>query len=173
MGYYVRAFCTRPPVPKLSAIQTWLAQQGSQAILDDPQHAVEAGQGGTSPAPVLDLESSDWEQVALAYKPGKLPILVDCNRDDGAGDSLLREEVAEFIEFVDDAPPGEAKERVLRHLGATRVIIACQLPPADSDADGYDANGLLLAFFAERCGGIIQADGEGFYDGSALILAVQ
>jgi hypothetical protein len=51
MGYYVRAFCTAPKVPDLATIQIWLRERGSAAVIDDPDHAVEAAQAGVSKPP--------------------------------------------------------------------------------------------------------------------------
>ena len=173
MGYYVRAFCTNPAVPDLASIQAWLRERKSAAVIDDPNHAVEASQRGESQRPVIDLHTSEWEQVAIAYRPGKLPILAECNRDDGTAHCLMREEVAEFVEFVQAAGPSEAAARVLKHLADTKFVVACQLPSSDLDDDGFDVNGDFLSFFVERSGGMIQADGEGFYDDEKLIVALK
>src|SRR2546427_5767619 len=105
MGYYVRAFCTSPKVPELAAIQRWLRERGSTAVLDEPTHAVEVARSAAPSTPILALDTSEWEQVGVAYKPGRLPILAECSRDDGTSESLLRQEVDEFIELIGDATP--------------------------------------------------------------------
>jgi hypothetical protein len=61
----------------------------------------------------------------------------------------------------------------LEHLAATAFVIACQLPSSDIEDDGYNVNGHFLTFFVEHCGGMIQADGEGFYEGDKLILLLK
>jgi len=48
-------------------------------------------------------------------------------------------------------------------------IIASQLLN-DIEDDGYNANGWFLDYFVQHCGGMIHADGEGFYDGDKIIL---
>ena len=173
MGYYVRAFCTNPKVPDLATIQTWLREHKSSAVIDDPNHAVEVAKAGKSRPPILDLATSDWEQVAIVYRVGKLPILAECNRDDGTNECLMREEVGEFVELVEEADRSEVTERVLEHLAATAFVIACQLPSSDIEDDGYNVNGHFLTFFVEHCGGMIQADGEGFYEGDKLVLPLK
>src|SRR5262245_28962098 len=100
MGYYVRAFCNHSNIQDLHTIQAWLRAHGSPAVIDDPNHAVEAAEAGEWTRPILDLATSDWEQVAIAYRAGKLPILAECNRDEGSDESLMREEIEEFIEFI-------------------------------------------------------------------------
>ena len=170
MAYYVRAFCTSPRVPALAEIQRWLATRRSKAVLDNPNHAVEVAQGRASSSPTLDLHASDWDQIAVTYKPGKLPILAECNRDDGSEDSLLRQEIGEFLELLQEAGSDAARQRVSEHLQATRFIVACQVPTSDIEDEGLEANGEFLGFFVEHCGGMTQADGEGFYDGNKLLL---
>jgi hypothetical protein len=170
MGYYVRAFCTSSQVPELQETQTWLQKRGSVALIDEPNHAVEQARAQIASTPIINLGSSDWEQVAVTYKRGKLPILAECNREDGSEDSLLHEELAEFVELIEEAEPSAARQRVLDHLGKTKFIVACQVPTSDVDDDGYNATGDFLTFFAERCGGLIRADREGFYEGSTLVL---
>jgi hypothetical protein len=173
MGYYVRAFCTDSNIPDLATIQAWLRKRGSPAVIDDPNHAVEAAEAGELRPAILDLATSDWEQVAIAYRAGKLPILAECNRDDGTDESLMREEIAEFVDVIGEPGRSAAKKRVLEHLAATKFVVACQLPTSDLEDDGLDANGEFLNFFVEHCGGMIQADGEGFYDNDEVIVALK
>src|SRR5262249_25610598 len=119
-------------------------------------------------APTL-LDSEDWEQFGFLYKPGKNGILVECNRHDGTGDCLAAAEVAEFVEMI--GPPGRSKvkQKVIDHLLATRFVIACQLPSSDIDDDGFEANDEFLTYFEDMCGGMVQADGEGFYEDGKLL----
>ena len=35
---------------------------------------------------------------------------------------------------------------------------------SDCDDDGFDANGQFLDYVVDRCGAMIHADGEGFYE---------
>jgi hypothetical protein len=173
MNYYARAFCTNPKVPDLSSVQLWLRECGSAAIIDDPDHAIEAAEAGELRPSILDLERSDWEQVALAYRAGKLPILAECHRDDGTAEARMRSEVAEFVALIGDAEGSGAKRRALHHLAGTRFIVTCQLPASDMEEDGFDANSEFLLFFVEHCGGMVQADGEGFYAGSRVMLPLK
>jgi hypothetical protein len=135
----------------------WLGGRGFHLSADDPKGEV-------------DLDSPAWEQVPLLYKHGKLPILAECNRDDGSEDSLLQSEIEEFLDMVGSPGLFPSKRRVVQHLKNTKFIIACQLPTSDIDDDGYNANGEFLNYFVEHCGGMIQADGEGFYDGDKILV---
>ncbi|MBN1919560.1 MAG: hypothetical protein JW889_16810 [Verrucomicrobia bacterium] len=157
MGYYTRCFCTSTEVPTINTALGALRDRGFNltAKVDD-----EAA-----------LSSPDWNDFELIYAPERKPILVECNRDDGQ-ESLCRRECAEFIdEFL--GPEGSpARDRVAAHLRATRFTIACQLL-MDIDDAGCVASGEFLHYFVEQCGGMVQADGEGFYEGSELILPIE
>ncbi len=160
MGYYVRAFCKSEKVPSVKEISEWLKRRGFQ-------YSFEITDDG------IDQESSEWKQISLKYKDGKQPILVECNRDDGTDSCLVRQEVEEFVELVGKPGLSLAKRRVVKHLRDTPFIICCRLLTADIDDDGYDANGEFLRYFLENCGGMIQADGEGFYEGERLVVELK
>jgi len=82
----------------------------------------------------------------------------------------VREELDEFIELVEDAPDGPAGNRVLEHLEGTVFVVANQIPTSDFEDDGFDSVGEFMHFFVEHHGGMIQADGEGFYEGGQLVV---
>jgi len=44
------------------------------------------------------------------------------------------------------------------------------LPTSDIDEDGYTALGHVLTYFVNNNAAIIQADGEGFYEGEKVIV---
>jgi hypothetical protein len=165
MGHYVRAFCTTTKIPNPGPIQTWLRKHKSKAVLDEPNHALERVEKGKIPKPALDLKSKDWVQIAVSYQPGKLPILAECNSSKTSeGKALMQEEIAEFVEFIGKPGRSAGKARALAHLAKTKFIIACQLPTSDMEEDGYQANWEFVCYFREYCDGMIQVDGEGFYD---------
>ena len=157
MGYYVRAFCASEKVPTPRALLEYAKKKGIPLGLE--------GDG-------VDIDNTNWEQLAWVYKDGKLPILMECNRDTSE-DCLFREEIEEFIEFIGKPGLSVKKRRIIGHLKESKYIIACQLPTSDIDDDGYDANGMLLTYFVENHSAIIQADGEGFYEGDKVVVALE
>jgi hypothetical protein len=162
MGYYVRAFCTASMSPPLGMVLNALAARGIVLAADA--------------VPPEDLRASDWEEVSLGFGPHKRPFVVTCDRETSAGQTLVREEVQQFIEFLQDAPPSPARKRVVDHLRATRFIVACRFPAAAAADDlegGCAAGRAFLSYFVAHCGGLVQADGEGFYEGDQIILAVE
>lgn len=156
MGYYTRVFCRSAEKPTVKAILLYL-----DATMDfDIRTDLTPEEAGTT----------NWNAFSLHYDEERLPILVECNMVTDT-DELGREEIAEFIEQVEDS--GEADEnteKVIAHLQAARFIIACQLPVSDIDDDGYDVNGELMNYFTAHYEGMVQADGEGFYDGDELLV---
>jgi hypothetical protein len=169
MGYYIRAFCASSKVPTPAAIQKFLKAEKSKAILDNPDHAMAEVAAGKLTKPTIDLKNAKWEQIAICYRAGKLPILADCNRADQK-DSLMREEIEEFVELIGKPGRSPGKARVLEHLARTKFIIACQVPLSEVEKDGYQAVFEFLWFFRETCGAMIQADGRGFIDEKNKIL---
>jgi hypothetical protein len=156
VGYYIRAFCVATLVPPLREPIEWARRRGIELEISPDSGAV-------------NLDDSDWERVHLFYKEGKRPLILECNRDDGSAACLAREEVQEFLSFLLDVEASPVKRRVEQHLKETKVIISAQLL-SDIDDDGYNAVGELLKFFVEQNGGMIQADGEGFYEGNEVVL---
>lgn len=156
MGYYLRAFCTSEDLPPLGRAFGWAAAQGVSLELED-----EPGSGG--------LDSARWRNPEIRYKHGKRPLVVDVSRAADYGPPF--EEVEEFIQLLEEVGESAEKRRVLAHLRASRAVVSVQLF-SDIDDDGYDAVGVFLSFFVEQCGGMIQADLEGFYDGDRLIIGL-
>ena len=151
MPYYTRVFCTSENTPTLAKIGEVIGQQFNHLRFetDDP------------------LESDAWTNAELFYDPNRGPIVLEIYRNDGP-DSLAAEESQEFIEEVRSADL-PASDRICAHLEKTTAILSCQLLSDINDA-GFDVNGELMNYFVAHCGGLVQADGEGFYDGPDLVL---
>jgi len=157
MSYYVRVFCRADESPPLCTVIDYVTG-------DRPQLSIVSDDA---------LNYADWEGATMTYKANKQPILVECNRNTGEEDCLAAEELAEFVELAEDSEDSPGKQQVIAHLRATKFIVACRLPTSDIDDDGYEANSQLLNYFVEHCGGMIQADGEGFYREDEVILPVE
>lgn len=154
MGYYVRCFCTGSTVPTLDEVLLILKSKGLHVRCGVEMPAM--------------LKSPEWTNCDLEYKAGNNSILVECNRSDGE-ESLGREECAEFIGMLLELEESPGRDKAIEHLRQAKFVIACQLP-ADIDDDGFIVNGEFLAYFVNFCGGMVQADGEGFYEGSTLLV---
>jgi hypothetical protein len=155
VGYHLRVFCKSEDLPPLGRVLDWAAAQGVWLELED-----EPDRG--------DLDSARWRGAEIRYKHGKRPFVVDVSR---AAQNRLRlsEEIQEFIEFLNDVNESAEKAKVLAQLRETRAVVSAQLL-SDIDDDGYHAVGIFLSFFVAHCDGMIQADGEGFYEGDRTIV---
>ena len=89
------------------------------------------------------------------------------------GDGMFEDEVAELIEFAEDAS-GRGKKAVLQALRGARTIVAVQvLSGAGSIGDSLDALDPIWTWLVENRLGLVQADGEGYYKGRRLLLRVR
>ena len=156
MGYFIRAFCKSDEPPTVQEILDAIAETGIDAEIDNE---------------VTDRDSiylEEWEQFGYRYNDRRNSVLVECNRRDGPS-SVADEEISEFIESVESADDSPGKNKVLKHLEETLFVISCRLPD-DIDDDGIEANGALLSYLEKNYDGMIQADGEGFYDEDELVV---
>lgn len=155
MGYYFRVFCTAETVPPLAEVLRWVQQQGVP-VTADPADAT-------------------WATVPLRihYAEGAPPFTVELNRRDGA-ESLATQEIAEYERLVAELKKSRKREQVLDQLKRTRYVVACEIPITSGFTDaGFHALDVFLAYFVALCEGMVQADGQGFYDMGKLILEVE
>ena len=90
------------------------------------------------------------------------------------GDELFQEEIDEFREFLEDADEGPAKVRVLQCLDSAMGTVAVHVLFGNRDTEGtLDARTPLWETLFSRYDGLLQADGEGFYEGDNLILKLE
>jgi hypothetical protein len=113
-------------------------------------------------------EGSDSEGV-LTYK-GDVYGEVAVNRP---GDGIFDEEIEELREFVDEVE-GEKKSDVLSVLGRAKAIVAVRVlwQGRESEETLEKIDPLWQWLLAHRTG-LMQADGEGYYDATGLILEVE
>jgi hypothetical protein len=151
MAYWMRVFCTEGAPPPLEEVLAWTAAQGQQLRLSE----------GAEHVP------GSWSRVAIEYRGSKLPFLAEITSiEDPEG----RKEVEEFVELIAETAGSPERQRALDHLERTRFILANEIPTSDFDEYGFDAVGEFMRFFVEHHGGMIQADGEGLYEGDQLVV---
>jgi hypothetical protein len=119
--------------------------------------------------PAYRLESSESTGVAQAhlYLGDGLYGEVEINQP---GDGLFEDEIAEMLEFLEDAE-GEGRTRVENVLKEARRVICVRVLGGEEDMEetlaGIDP--LWHWLFSTRPG-LLQADGEGYDDANDLIL---
>ena len=113
-------------------------------------------------------EASDNEGL-LTYK-GDVYGEIEVNR---AGDGIFDEEIAELREFVDEVEGGN-KSEVLGILDRAKAIVAVRVlwQGRESDETLEKIDPLWQWLLAHRKG-LMQADGEGYYDATGLRLEVE
>ena len=158
MAFIARVFCTAVATPSLAEVFAWTARHGFTLTLDP----------GSADAPI---DSPEWNVAGALFAPGRRPFLIDAKRDSGRFAPLFRDEIAEFAARVERLPATAARERVLTHLARTHYVIANEYL-SDADEATLSAGGALLDYFVARHGGMVHADGEGFWDGGELLLAL-
>jgi hypothetical protein len=89
------------------------------------------------------------------------------------GDGLFDEERDELVEFAEEGD-GRGKQRVIDTLRAAHGIIAVQVLFGDGDTERtLTALDPIWRWLHANRRGLLQADGEGYYDGDALILELE
>lgn len=125
---------------------------------------------------------SEIERALRAIDPHYLVGDGDLKHDDGLygqleinqpGDGLFEEEVDELKAELEDTR-GKAKKKVEAVLENAKAVVAIQVLWQDRDIEETlkKIDPLWKWLFANRQG-LLQADGEGWYDASGLILRVR
>ena len=141
MGYYVRALLTDWEPRPLRDLIEFSREYGCELRPERPDEA--------------PLDEPEWRAADLIGPQATVPIEVEVNLDDGRPDGMVREEVREFREELEDAEgTPDALTKVREHLDRTIAIVAVR----------------VLAYYAQREGVLFQADAEGFYEGEQLIV---
>ena len=145
-----RVFCLRKEPPPLGLLIEYLKARGTKPII---------------PEGVTDklLNSWNWVGIEIGYDNDRKPILLTCVRKGGAQDEIFRQDLDDLLRFV-EAHRELDNWRVADHLRGCRFFIGNILDKNDITDEGYDFNGWILQFFQENCDGMVQIDGQGFYD---------
>jgi len=148
--FFTRVFCLRKEPPPLSLLIEYLKARGATPII---------------PPEVTDklLNSWNWVGMEIGYAKDKTPILVTCVRKGGAQNDIFKQDIENLLNFV-EAHREIDNWRVADQLRGCRFYIANVLDKNDVTEEGYDFNGWILQFFQENCDGMVQIDGQGYYD---------
>jgi len=148
--FFTRVFCLRKEPPPIGLLLEFLKARGATPIL---------------PSEVNEklLNSWNWVGVEIGYHKDKKPLLLTCIRKGGAQDEVFQQDIGGFLHFV-EAHREIDNWRVADQLHACRFYVATILDKNDITDEGYDFNGWVLQFFQENCDGMVQIDGQGFYN---------
>lgn len=147
MGYYMRYISTDEQEITIPLLENILKAK-------DPQYAITNVQG-------LPNESGDLMYGASIY--GEIEI-------NHPGNSLFEEEIEELKEFLSETE-GKKQKLVLQTLTNARIVLAIQIlwqgRKAEETLEKIDP---LWNWLLDNRRGLLQADGEGYYNKSGLIL---
>ena len=142
MGYYIRLLSPSDALPPYRQLRDSLSPFDSVAL------AVEDG------------DEADWKQLLVAHAD-ETPI-ASIERNVVRGGELGAEEIAEFLEEIEDCKPASAVAWLRDHLAKTKCIYAFRILSGTEKDDGWSAVYAVRGAIQEAAGGIMQADGEGF-----------
>jgi hypothetical protein len=140
MSYLIRLFATSS-VSSLVPVQNALIQMGYQ------------------------VQPAGTNQLDVYYDSNRSSLSVDLTH---STDPATLEDIMDFIERVAQATGEPEQSRVLDNLARAQSVVAIGVP------DDYDNNAAALNdtidVVVQSADGLFQVDGDGFYDGSQLIL---
>ena len=143
MGYYVRVLGVRDELVPARKLRSAIAEEALSAELE-----IESG------------DESAWSEI-LIERPGGDPVAV-LERNVVAPGELAEEEIQEFIEELEGARPESAAAWLTTFLPRVRVVYAFQILGSIDQGDGWSVVDVLRTALWSLCGGVLQADAEGF-----------
>ena len=155
MPYYTRVFCTSALRPSLSELELTLQQTR-------PRLALSSSEAGSS---------EEWRQAECTLGEDGELIMIECDVR-GEPNSLVAEECEEFIAELGITWFSPSKRRVAKHLRRAHYVVSCQLLRG-AGANGLAVSSALMQYFVSKYGGLVQSDGEGFYEGSKVVVALK
>jgi hypothetical protein len=143
MGYYTRVLSKQEEFPPLDELARFI-----RAEHPDYKLTIEDGTG------------EEWESLLLSGNDDVEVAVIE--RNPVAEGSIGQDEIAEFIEELQDCKPETGVQWLTEYLAEVRTIYAFQHLQGSDTEEGGNALHALRAALWERGDAIIQADGEGF-----------
>jgi hypothetical protein len=109
---------------------------------------------------IQDKDESGWSQLVLRHRGGLEIAAIE--RNPVTPGELGGEEIAEFVEEAKRGKPESAARWLESYLVRVKTIYAFQLLRGTDVNDGWAAVHAVQRFIWGKCGGILQADSEGF-----------
>lgn len=143
MRYYTRVFSKQEEFPSLDELVELIASEHP-----DCQLTVEEG------------DEQDWQSLLLSTDDGVEIALLQ--RSPVSQGSLGEDEIADFLEDMEECKPETSVEWLREYLSEVKTIYAFQHLPGSDSEEGSAALHELRSFLWKRGNAIIQADLEGF-----------
>jgi hypothetical protein len=143
MGYYTRVLSKDEEFPPFAELADFIRDE-------HPEFRLTIEEGGEEEWEVLLLSSVDEIEVALL------------ERNPVSDGSIGQDEIAEFLEELQDCKPRSGVQWLQDYLAGVKTIYAFQHLQGSDTVDGGNALHALRSALWERGDAIVQADGEGF-----------
>jgi hypothetical protein len=161
MAYYFRAFCTASVIPTPAKVLEWVRERGVSLTIE-----------GLEPGESERAITWDDGPLSLIAAGNAAPFTVELNKNENV-ESLAALEINEFLAEVRATKKTRKRDRVIEHLYATQYVVPCEIPVKEFDDAGFHAVDVFLAYFLAHSDGMVQADGQGFYDMGTLIVELE
>jgi hypothetical protein len=142
MGYYIRLLSPSDATPAYQQLKESLSSFESVSLM------------------VEDGDEQDWKQLLLAHAD-ETPITT-IERNVVRSGEVGAEEIAEFLEEIEDCRPASAVAWLRDYFAEVKCIYAFQILSGTEKDDGWSAVYAIRGAIQEVAGGIMQADSEGF-----------
>ena len=150
----MRVFARSPRVPSPQAVADTL-RSGRFEV------RVESG--------VYSAGYEGWSRLHLFYAEGRLPLAL--GRQSLQGDAPLPGHLRVLMDATASAPDSRGKRRVLEFLAQAGQVFELSLPPDFEQRAGRRLlSAELIDYLQKETDGLIQVDGEGYYDRNRIIL---
>jgi hypothetical protein len=143
VGYYTRVLSRDEEFPAFDELAHWISAQ-------HPEFRLSVEEGSEDGWDSLLL--SGWDQVEIAV----------IERNPVSDGSVGQDEIADFLEDLQDAKPRSGAQWLEDYLESVRTIYTFEHLQGADTVEGSNALHALRSFLWERGDAIIQADGEGF-----------
>lgn len=150
----MRVFTRSPRVPSPQAIADYLRGRRFEA-------RVESG--------VYSRGYEGWRRLHLFYAEGRSPLVLE--RQPLHGDAPLPDRLRALMDATATAPDSRDKRRILEFLAQASQVFELSLPlDFDRGAGRRLISSELLNYLQKESDGLIQVDGEGYFDRNRVIL---
>jgi hypothetical protein len=143
VSYYTRVLSKDDASPSLEELAALIAEQHPGYKLS-----------------IEDGSEDEWETILLSGNDDVEVALIE--RNPVMNGSVGKDEVAEFIEDIQDCKPDSGVEWLTEYLGSVKTIYAFQHLQGSETEEGGNALHALRSVIWERGDAILQADHEGF-----------
>ncbi|HEX8251099.1 MAG TPA: hypothetical protein VF599_23195 [Pyrinomonadaceae bacterium] len=149
MGYYMRFIVTDEKKVSLTELESGLRQT-------DADYRIDKGENEEREGVLIHSEAVYGELSVNEPKDG-----------------LFDEEIEELKEFLEEADESAAKEKVSEVLNRAKSLIAIRvLSQSRGIEETFEKLDPVWNWLFENRQGLLQADAEGYYDASGLVLEV-